>query len=79
MNLTGFSVVHQTNLEPGKTYFLKTRFGSGFVLASESNMDGWVVELQPDASFQSPSLKRYSRGHMMLVGNGQGTFYEPEN
>ena len=77
MNLTGFEKVHETNLQPGQQYFLKTRFGSGYVMPSESTLEGWIVQLQPDASFNSPALKRYSAGHNMLVPNGEGTWYEP--
>lgn len=78
MNMNGYEKIHETNLKPGQTYFLRTRFGSGYVTASESTLEGWNVELQPDASFTSTSLKRYAAGHTMLVPNNTGQFYEPK-
>lgn len=79
MNLVGFSVIHESNLKPGKTYFLKTKFGSGFVLASEDvGIKGWTVELQPDANFQTPALKPLRSGAIMNVPVGVGKWYEAE-
>ena len=80
MNLVGFSVIHESNLKPGETYFLKTKFGQGFVKAVEDNgMKGWAVELQPDSSFQSPALKKLNVGSIMTVPPMTGKFYEPES
>jgi len=78
VNLQGFSVIHESNLEKGSTYYLKTRFGTGYVKALESGLDGWQVELQPDAAFSTPSLKKLRGGSLMLVPNGTGTWYEPQ-
>lgn len=77
MNLTGFDVIHETNLQPGQKYFLRTRWGAGFITASECTMEGWIVELQPDAAFNTPSQKKLRSGAVMLVPNNTGTFYEP--
>lgn len=77
MNLTGYSVIHESNLQVGATYFLRTRFGQGFVMASEDTLRGWEVELQPDASFKNPIGKTLKAGEMMIVPPTTGKFYEP--
>jgi hypothetical protein len=79
MNLTGFSVIHESNLEPGKTYYHKSRFGEGFVLASESHIRGWTVEVQAGASFNTPLGKQVKVGELMTVPPMTGKFYEPES
>lgn len=78
MNMVGFDKVHSSMLQKGQVYYYRNKFGAGYVKAEESKMDGWLVELQPDANFSSPSLKRYSAGHIMLVPNDLGHFYEPQ-
>lgn len=80
MNLVGYSVIHESNLKPGETYYLRTKFGQGFVKASEDRgIKGWAVELQPDSSFQSAALKKLKTGDIMTVPPGTGKFYEPES
>lgn len=77
MNMDGFEVIHDSNLTKGTIYYHKSRFGAGFVLALESTIKGWTVELQQDAEF-TPPLKRYRVGDLMIVPPGQGFFYEPQ-
>jgi hypothetical protein len=80
MNLIGFSVIHESNLKPGVTYYLRTKFGQGFVMASEDQgMKGWSVELQPDSSFQTPALKKLRSGSIMMVPPTTGKWYQPES
>lgn len=80
MNLVGYSPLHESNVQPGKVYYLRTKFGQGFVLASDDlGMKGWTVELQPDSSFQSPALKKLRAGSIMTVPPTTGKWYEPEN
>ncbi|HEY2496453.1 MAG TPA: hypothetical protein VGK24_05240 [Candidatus Angelobacter sp.] len=75
MNLSGFEKVHESNLQHGQTYYFRNRFGAGFVLASESTLDGWNVELQQDAGF-TPPLKKFRAGDIMPIPAGSGTWYE---
>ena len=80
MNMLGFEKIHESNLKPEKTYYLKTKFGQGFVKAVEDvGIKGWAVELQPDSSFQSPALKKLNVGSVMTVPPMTGKFYEPES
>lgn len=80
MNLVGYQPIHESNLKSGVTYYLRTKFGQGFVLASEDKgMGGWSVELQPDSSFQSAALKKLKVGYIMTVPPTTGKWYEPEN
>ena len=80
MNLDGFQPIHQSNLQPGVTYYLRTRFGSGYVLAKEDlGIKGWSVELQLGAEFSPPpSQKKMRNGCQMTVPVGEGQFYEPK-
>ena len=78
MNLEGFEIIHDSNLEKGKTYYYKSKFGSGYVIARKSDLRGWDVELQPDSSFKNALLKPMKVGDMMTVPPGVGTFYEPQ-
>lgn len=77
MNMNGFSVIHESNLQTGATYYFRNRFGAGFVMASGSDINGWTVELQQGAEF-TPPLKKYRVGDLMCVPPGSGTFYEPK-
>lgn len=78
MNTEGFEVIHDSNLVKGKTYYYRSKFGSGYVVPLESAMLGWIVELQPDSSFKNALLKPMKTGDMMTVPPGVGTFYEPQ-
>jgi hypothetical protein len=76
MNLVGYQPIHESLLKPGATYYLRTKFGQGFVLTSEDGLNGWTVELQPNSSFQSPLLKKLKSGDIMTVPPGTGKWYE---
>lgn len=78
MNTEGFEVIHDSNLVKGKTYYYRSKFGAGYVVAKVSHMRGWDVELQPDSSFKNALLKSLKVGDMMTVPPGVGTFYEPQ-
>jgi hypothetical protein len=74
VNTTGFQPIHETNLQKGETYYLKTKWGEALVKVVEVVPEGWDVEIL-DGGFKPP-LKRYGKGDQMLAGNGAGQWYE---
>lgn len=76
MNLTGFERIHHSNLEHGKEYFLKNKWGEAMVKPVELTHNGWQVEIVK-GGFSTP-VRKYNKGDIILVGDEVANFYEPK-
>jgi hypothetical protein len=71
----GYEPIHESNLTKNRNYFLKIKqWGEGLVQVHEITMNGTSVEVV-DGGFDTP-LKKVRSGHVFLVPNGVGQFYE---
>lgn len=76
MNMQGFEKIHESNLEPGKTYFFKNRFGSGLVKLGEDYWRTTGLDVQVvDGGFDTPLMK-YRPPQIMRIESDSGKFYE---
>lgn len=71
----GYEPIHESNLKNNRNYFLKIKqWGEGLVQVHEITLSGTSVEVV-DGGFDTP-LKKLRSGHVFLVPNGVGVFYE---